>query len=106
MNKKIMIGCISLILMLMAISFATAVNSSNTTVNEEKETPLFNIRTRLAIGERSQDLTVRFLRQRTFFLPLQWLRNKIHEDSTTTPILPPCITSNLKTGCTPPPTCS
>ena len=76
MNKKIMIGCISLVLMILAISFATAVNSSNTTVNEKKETPLFGIRTRLATGEQIQNLKTRFIRGRLFFLPFQLLGNR------------------------------
>jgi len=74
MNKKILIGSILAVLMLIAISFATTV-SSNTASNERKESPLFRIRTRLAIGERLKDLSTRFLRQRVFFLPIRWLSN-------------------------------
>ena len=54
MNKKILIVSILAVLMLMAISMASAVNT--TTSMEKKESPLFRIRTRRAIGERLDEL--------------------------------------------------
>ncbi|MGF3584624.1 MAG: hypothetical protein ACQXXD_02780 [Thermoplasmatota archaeon] len=75
MNKKILVVSILTILMLVTISFATAVTSNtNTTNSKKKESPLFKIRTELAIGERIKDLVTRFLGQRIFFLTFQWLK--------------------------------
>jgi len=95
MNKKILIGSILAVLMLVAISFATTV-SSNTTTNEKKETPLYKIRTKLAIGEQIKDMATKFLKTREFLL-LQWLINKNEEDNYTTH-RPDC-TSNAGPGC-------
>jgi len=78
MNKKLLVVSILAVFMLVAISFASAV-SSNTTTDEKRESPLFRIRTRKAIGERLGELkdTIRsrFIGERVFFLPFQWLRN-------------------------------
>jgi len=75
--KKLLIISILAVFMLVAISFATVV-SSNTTTTKKKESPLFGIRTRLAIGERVQNLKenikARFVGERMFYLPFQWLR--------------------------------
>ncbi|MDH7517954.1 MAG: hypothetical protein QHH19_06390, partial [Candidatus Thermoplasmatota archaeon] len=81
MNKKILVVSILTILMLVTISFATAVTSNtNTTNSKKKESPLFKIRTELAIGEKLQNLKetikAKFLGERLFFLPFQWLRNR------------------------------
>lgn len=80
MNKKLLLVSILAVLTLVAISFATVVSSNTTTTVKKKESPLFGIRTRLAIGERVQDLKdtikARFIGGRVFFLPFQWLRNK------------------------------
>ena len=77
MNKKILIGSVLTILMLVTISFATAVTSNTNKDVENKESPLFRIRTKLAIGERIKNLAIIFLRQRIFFLPFQWLSHEI-----------------------------
>lgn len=61
------------VLRLVAISFATAVTSNTTTTVKKKESPLFGIRTKLAIGQKLQDLTTRFIRQRVFFIPFPQL---------------------------------
>ena len=53
MNKKIVLGSIAAVIMLMTISFATAVTTQNT---QTRESPLYKIRTKLAIGERIQNL--------------------------------------------------
>jgi len=76
-----MLFSISAVFMLVAISLTSAVGSNETkTVVEKKESPLFGIRTRLAIGERLENLKeiikTRFIGDRVFFLPLQWLKNR------------------------------
>ena len=79
MNKKILTVSILAVLMLVAITFATAVSSNTNTTVEKKESPLFGIRTRLAIGERLESLKetikAKFVGERVFFLPFQWLKN-------------------------------
>jgi hypothetical protein len=78
MDKKILILGVLVVLMLVTISFASAVTTN--TQNTRKESPLYNIRTKLAIGERIQNLKetikAKFVGERLFFLPLQWLINK------------------------------
>ena len=76
MNKKILAVSILAVFMLVAISFATAIN---TTPAKKKESPLFKIRTKLAIGERLENLRenikAKFVGERIFFLPFQWIKN-------------------------------
>ena len=67
--------------MLVAISFASAV-TINTQTTEKRESPLFKIRTKLAIGEQIKDLTTKFLRQRIFFLKFEWLIEGLKNPST------------------------
>ena len=50
--KKIAIIGFLITLMLLTISFATAINTNNSTNFEKKESPLFKVRTKLAIGEK------------------------------------------------------
>jgi len=76
MNKKLLVVSILAVFTLVAISFATAVNSNTTTTVKKKESPLFGIRTGQAIGQKLQDLNTRFIRQRVYFLPFQWLKNR------------------------------
>jgi hypothetical protein len=78
MKKKILIFSIITVFMLVAISFATAVNTEKTT---KKASPLFGIRTRRTIGrekinEIKENIRSRFIGERVFFLPFQWLNNK------------------------------
>lgn len=79
MNKKILILSMLAVFMLVAISYASAV-SYNITSDEQRESPLFRIRTRKAIGERldelKEKLKARFIGERVFFLPFQWLMNR------------------------------
>ncbi|MDH7518133.1 MAG: hypothetical protein QHH19_07350, partial [Candidatus Thermoplasmatota archaeon] len=56
-------------------------SNTNTTNSKKKESPLFKIRTELAIGERIKDLVTRFLGQRIFFLTFQWLKEKLINSS-------------------------
>ena len=80
MNKKILVVSALAVLMLVTISFATAVSSNTNTTVEKKESPLFGIRTRLAIGERLESLKetiqAKFVGERIFFLPFNWLRDR------------------------------
>ncbi len=69
MNKKILIFGALAALMLVTISFATAIQTTNT---QKRESPLFNIRAKLAIGEKLQNLKVKFIGERLFFIPSQW----------------------------------
>jgi|GEM_PF-4928086 len=89
MNKKILIFGVLTTLMLVTISFATAIQTTNT---DKKESPLYGIRTRLAIGEKIQNLKetikTRFIGDRLFFLPFKWqetmsknVRNRLNEKS-------------------------
>jgi len=79
MNKKLLVVSILAVFMLMAISYASAV-STQTANTTKKESPLFGVRTRKAIGERLQELRenikTRFIGERVFFLPFQRLREK------------------------------
>jgi len=64
------------IFMLVAISYATAVNT-NTINNDEKESPLYGIRTKRAITEKIgniiESIKTKFLGDRIFFLPFNRL---------------------------------
>ncbi len=74
MNKKILAISILAVFMLVAITIASAINTTNT---NKKESPLFGIRTKLATGERLQYLKetvkARFVGDRLFFLPFNFL---------------------------------
>ena len=63
--------------MLLAITFASVVSSNTTKSIETKESPLFGIRTRLAIKDRIGDIfqciKTKFVGNRIFFQPLVWL---------------------------------
>lgn len=76
MNKKIVIVSLLSVFMLVAIAFASTV-TSNTPIPPKKESPLFRIRVRQAIREKIGDLMRRFVGERVFFLPFQWLRDII-----------------------------
>jgi hypothetical protein len=72
MKKKVVVISILAVLMLVAISYATAVNSTNV---EKKESPLYRLRTRQAIGEKINIIIkivkTKLLEGRIFFLPSQ-----------------------------------
>jgi hypothetical protein len=80
MKKKILFVSVLAVVMLVGISFATAVNPSTTSNNKKKESPLFKIRTRHALGEKLiemlKNFITKFLGERRFFLPFQWLKNR------------------------------
>ena len=77
-KKKILIISILSVFILGAISFASAINSNITTNVENKESPLYRLRTRLAIGEKIsqifENIKTSFLGERIFFIPFQWLK--------------------------------
>ncbi len=83
MNKKILVVSILVVFTLVAISFASAINT--TTPVKKKESPLYGIRTRRAIGERLGEIIdyikTRFLGDRLFFLPFQWLKYYIQGEN-------------------------
>jgi len=82
--------------MLVAISYATAVNTA--TNAERKESPLYGVRTKRAIGEKIgnilENLKTKFLGNRMFFLPSNWLRN-LGEKQTWTEYQIACPTQKL-----------
>ena len=79
MNKKILVVSIFAVFMLLAIAFASTVTSDTSKPNQ-KESPLYGIRTRRAIKEKIGEMLRRFVGERVFFLPFQWLRNKIEHE--------------------------
>jgi hypothetical protein len=82
MKKKLFAISILAVFMLVGISFATAINPDTTTYQKKKESPLFKIRTRHAIGEKLKEilknLIIKFFGERRFFLPFQWMKNRQH----------------------------
>ena len=74
MKKKIAMASILAVLMLITISFVSSADV-NTNI-EKKESPLYKIRTKLAIGEMIQEIRAKLFEGRIFFLPLQWLINR------------------------------
>ena len=70
MKKKVLIGCISAIFMLIAISYAVAANT-NIANAERKESPLYSIRVKQTIcqriGEIMEKLEVSFLGESKIF---------------------------------------
>ena len=96
MNKKILVVSILAVFTLVAISFASAINT--TAPVEKKESPLFRIRSRRAIREKIGDLVRRFLGDRIFFLPFQWLRNIIDDYQQPFSKSPTC--HGIKSPCT------
>ena len=71
MKGKIIIGSILAVLLLVTISYATAINTKDI---EEKESPLYKLRTRLAISEKISNIIdnieTNFLGSRIFCIPL------------------------------------
>ena len=76
MKKKIIIISILAVFILVAITYVSAVNA-NTTDTENKESPLWIIRTKSAIGEKiskiSSIIKTRFLGERIFYPSLRLL---------------------------------
>jgi len=75
MNKKILSFSILALFMLLTISFASAINNTNTTNPIGKESPLWRIRTRAHIGEKIVNIISKFLGERMFMKPFQLLKS-------------------------------
>jgi len=77
MNRKMLIISILAFFMLVAISFASAV-STNTTNTGKKESPLWQIKKSMTIGEKIgniiQNIKTKFLGERIFFLPSRLIK--------------------------------
>ena len=75
MNKKVLILSILVVLMLVTISYAAAVE--NKSKNEKKESPLYKIRTKNAIGEKIGKIIafikIKFLGEKIFLQPINYL---------------------------------
>jgi len=72
MNKKLLVFSVLTVFMLIAISFASAINTNTAKSFEKKESPLYDIRTRRAIREKIGNIITRFVGEQMFFLPFQW----------------------------------
>lgn len=76
MKKKIIIGCISLVFMLLTISVVTAIgNETQIENNKEKISPLFKIRTSQSKDEQIQKIQTNLIGDRIFFLPFTLFKN-------------------------------
>ena len=73
MKKKLLLGSILAVFMLVTISFASAINTTNTQTTK-KESPLYKIRIGRAISEKIsqifENIKTSFLGERLFYLPL------------------------------------
>ena len=102
MKRKFLICSVLAILMLVTISYASVISANDTV--ERKESPLYKIRTIKAIGERLEDIREiiksRFIEDKIFFLPFQFLKKEINENSGFTLLAPSCYyTSGCVTLC-------
>ena len=74
MNKKIFVLSILAVFVLTTITLSSAINTTN---NNKKESPLYSIRTRLAIREKIgqilDNIKTKFLGERLFFIPFKWI---------------------------------
>ncbi len=103
MKKKILIFSIITVLMLVTISFASAVNTEKST---KKSSPLYSIRTKRAISQEKinnikENIKTRFIRERIFFMPLLFKLNSQYNNlylEPTTPY-PACRKSISMPGC-------
>jgi hypothetical protein len=70
MNKKILVISVLAVFVLVAVSFSTVVSSKP---EEQRESPLFGIRTNRAITEKItnivENIRTKFLGERIFFIP-------------------------------------
>lgn len=78
--KKIVIVNMLAVLIMLTISFASIV-TSNSSKPIKNDSPLFGIRTRQAIREKIGNMMKRFVGERVFFLPFQWVRNLFFKKS-------------------------
>jgi hypothetical protein len=77
MKKIILVGSLAAVTILMIISFSSAVSSS--TEVERKESTLYGLRPRRAVGEKIsniiENIKAKFLGERVFWIPITF-RNK------------------------------
>lgn len=71
MKKKLLLGAILAVFMLVAISYGSAmtISSQKSKPAEKKESPLFKIRTELTIRNEIEKLKASYLSDRIFILP-------------------------------------
>jgi hypothetical protein len=73
MNRKLLLISILAVLMMVTISYATAINIKTSEI-ATKGSPLYSIRTKKAIGEKISDIIdsvkTKFLGDRIFLIPL------------------------------------
>jgi len=81
MSRKLLVFSVLVIFLLVAISFTSTINSSAGKTVRSKESPLFRIRIIKAIRERVGDFLRRFVGERVFFLPFQWLKKFGYKDN-------------------------
>ena len=67
MNKKIVIGCIGIVFMLVAITMVSAVGNKTTA---KKESPLYKLRTNRANSNKNIKIIDNFLKDRVFYFPV------------------------------------
>ena len=83
MKKKILFGSILVVFMLLTITYVSTINAG--IISKSKESPLYRIRTKGAIGERLgriiDFIKTRFLGERIFFLPIQWILKIIKNEN-------------------------
>ena len=80
LKKRVFILSIFVIFLIVAISFASAINSNSEKNLRPKESPLYKIRIRKVIKEKMGEILRRFVGERVFFLPFQWLRKIINTE--------------------------
>ena len=83
MKKKIMLIGFLAIIMLLTITFTTAIGTNTT--SEQKESPLYKIRTRQKINEKINEvlkqIKTKFLGERIFLLPGTWFNYILDHNS-------------------------
>lgn len=112
MKKKIVVGCISLIFMMLAISFATAINTN--TKDEKTASPLYQLRTNQAVNKKTdqikENIKTNFLTNRIFFIPYIYEIRNIIKPSATSGVCTPsespgwtctyaCLTQKIANYC-------
>ena len=85
MKKNLIIISFIICIILLTISITSAIEVNKNQSIENKESPLYKIRTRQVLGDRLKELIecikAKFLGERMFFLPFQWLKNIINADN-------------------------
>ena len=81
MKKNLIIISFIICIILLTISITSAIEVNKNQSIENKESPLYKIRTRQVLGNRLKELIecikARFLGERMFFLPFHWILENI-----------------------------